>query len=118
MRVLDCYVLVEDGADLVFHCRSLSQRRNRRQGSEKKDALYHSLLQDCLRILSGPAWIRTRDQRIMSQGVTTKRDSARQFSTTKQDSIAGAIFAYACRLLRVVVPAVPRVCHGSRRPAA
>ena len=58
--------LYSDGTDFVFHCRSLSRRRNRRQGSEKKEALYHSLLQDCLRILSGPAWIRTRDQRIMS----------------------------------------------------
>src|SRR5207244_13499677 len=66
MRVLDCYVLVEDSAHFVFHRRSMSQRRYRGQRGEKQESLYHSLLQDCLPILSGPAWIRTRDQRIMS----------------------------------------------------
>src|SRR6267143_6233638 len=65
MRVLDSYVLVEDGAHFVFHCRGMSQRRDRRERGEKKESLYHSSSKNCLPILTGPAWIRTRDQRIM-----------------------------------------------------
>src|SRR5437762_13115654 len=66
MRILDCYVFVEDRAHLVFHRRSMTPRSNRRERGEKQESLYHSLLQDCLRILSGPACIRTRDKRTMS----------------------------------------------------
>src|SRR5260221_6500850 len=66
VRVLGRDVLVEYGAYFVLHRRGASQRRDHRQGGHYEKSLQHSFLQPFLLFFGGPAWIRTRDQRIMS----------------------------------------------------
>src|SRR5207248_11538277 len=106
MRILDCYVFVEDRAHLVFHRRSMTRRSNRRERGEKQESLYHSLLQDCLRILSGPAWIRTRDQRIMSLLLLPAELQARRSTSP------------SCAIFILISPSVQRLTATAATRAA